>query len=153
MHSRMTSALFVVPAMLLSLRPAAAQSNSAAPQPLQASAEKLAATAKLQELLKNHDLGTIRLQTPSTGDAANALQAWQGLLRQHQQNGPLTVKILPPNDASNCAHIIERWHGDFQGVATLQSRFASRRWDASSAAWFLYPSAFCFKTAVRPGPC
>jgi len=102
----MTSALFVVPAMLFSVRPAAAQSIPPGPEPLQSSAEKLAATAKLQELLKNRDAGTVLPQTPSTNDTRNALQSWQSLLRQHQQDGPLTVKILPTNDAPNCAHII-----------------------------------------------
>jgi hypothetical protein len=102
----MTSALFVVPAMLFSLRPAAAQSILAGPQPLQAPAEKMAATAMPQEFLKNRDVGTVQIQTPSKNDATNALQPWQGLLRQRQQNGPLTVRILQPEDAPSCAHII-----------------------------------------------
>jgi len=88
------------------LRQVSAQSIPAGPQPLQASPEKMAATAKLQELLKNRDVGATQIQTLSTNDPANALQPWQALLRQHQQNGPIIVRILPPRDAPNCAHIV-----------------------------------------------
>jgi len=106
MQCRMTSALVVLFTLAFSPRPVVAQSSPTGPQPLKASAEKMAATAEVHELLKSSDVGAVHLHTPSANDATNALQPWQGLLRQHQQNGPITARILSPEDAPNCAHIV-----------------------------------------------
>jgi hypothetical protein len=108
------SALCLLLSWICSSRPVAAQSNP--PTPTLPLPQKLAVPAKLFELPRGAEIGSILLRTDSTNESANSPQSLMNLLPQQnrpnvdQLRAELTERIrkgfLPQLETSQCAHIV-----------------------------------------------
>jgi hypothetical protein len=118
MRAGTVSAVCVLLSSICTAPLAAAQSNPPSPLVPQASPKKLPAPAKLFELPRGTETGSVPLQVDSTNEFTNPPQTWMNLLPQ--QNRPSTIAeqlqvelaqrmkkgFLPQVEASRCTQII-----------------------------------------------
>jgi hypothetical protein len=113
MRTVTVSAVGVLLSLICSPRPAVGQSNPSGPT--LPNSQKLQAPARLFDLPRSAETGSVPLRTDSTNGPANPPQSWMNLAQQNKPSADqfraelrerIKRGILPQLESSPCAHIL-----------------------------------------------